>query len=215
MNANETETVRRQLEAAYDKERKRLARFASRDTPQGEYAAPAFGEGSVASGVLLIGEAPGAEETKQGRPFVGRAGKQLDALFASFGITRDNAYITNVVKYRPVVRSERSLRNRTPGPAEVEDALVLLKREIVLIRPRVVLTLGNTPLKAVFRLCGEKPGVVGEHHGRRIPLMLHGASFELIPLYHPASGIYNRKLVEVMERDAEQVGQTLLALSLT
>lgn len=212
MIGSEDETARQALETAYERERKRLKRLASSDTPQGEYASPAFGEGCISSGVLLIGEAPGAEETRQGRPFVGRAGKQLDALFASFGISRDSAYITNVVKYRPVVRSERSTKNRTPNPIEVEDALVLLKREIVLIRPRVILTLGNTPLKAVFRLCGETPGVIGTHHGERIPLALSGVSFELIPLYHPASGIYNRKLIAVMESDAERVGSALRSL---
>ncbi len=215
MATSEADVIRRQLEAAYVKERKRLAKLAKCDTPQGEYASPAFGEGGIASGVLLIGEAPGAEETKQGRPFVGRAGKQLDALFASFGITRDDAYITNVVKYRPVVRSERSLRNRTPGPIEVEEALALLKREIALIHPSVVLTLGNTPLKAVLHLCGAESGVIGAHHGKRIPLSLQRVSFELIPLYHPASGIYNRKLIAVMEKDAELVGETLRELSLT
>ncbi len=215
MVTSETDAIWRQLEAAYDKERKRLVTLAKRDTPQGEYVSPAFGEGGISSGVLLIGEAPGAEETKQGRPFVGRAGKQLDALFASFEITRDNAYITNVVKYRPVVRSERSLRNRTPNPTEVEEALALLKREITLIRPSVVLTLGNTPLKAVLRLCGENTGVIGARHGTRIPLSLQGVSFELIPLYHPASGIYNRKLIAVMEQDAKLVGETLRELSLT
>lgn len=209
MKTDGADSVRRELEAAYEKERRRLKRYALRDTPQGEYASPVFGEGGVASGVLLIGEAPGAEETKQGRPFVGRAGKQLDALFSSFGITREDAYITNVVKYRPVVRSERSLRNRTPNPAEVEDSLPLLGREIALLRPGVIVTLGNTPLKAVLRLCGQPMGVIGERHGSRISLKLHRVSFELIPLYHPASGIYNRALIPVMEQDAEHVGTAL------
>jgi DNA polymerase len=213
LKANETVTVRHQLATAYERERKRLSGFAKRDEPQGEYAFPVFGEGGVSSGVMLIGEAPGAEETKQGRPFVGRAGKQLDALFASFGIARDGAYITNVVKYRPVVRAERTLRNRTPKPAEVGDALRLLEREIMLIRPRVVLTLGNTPLKAVLCLCKGTPGVIGDLHGERISLTVDDLPFELIPLYHPASGIYNRKLVAVMERDAERVGVALRELS--
>jgi DNA polymerase len=173
---------------------------------------PVFGEGCCTANVLLIGEAPGAEEAKLGRPFSGRAGRQLDALFASFGVARENAYITNVVKYRPVVRSERSVRNRTPKPAEVESALPLLRREIELLRPRVVLTLGNTPLKAVFRLCGETPGTIGILHGTRIPLRMGGVSFVLIPLYHPASGIYNRSLIEVMERDASFVGGALKEL---
>lgn len=215
MKKSETDAMPLKLEATYGNERERLAKLANRDTPQGEYASPVFGEGRADSDVLLIGEAPGAEETKQGRPFVGRAGKQLDALFESFGITRENAYITNVVKYRPVVRSERSLRNRTPNPDEVENALILLGLEIAAVRPKIVLTLGNTPLKAVLHLCGEQTGVIGSLHGNRIPLTFQDLPFELIPLYHPASGIYNRKLIAVMERDAELVGETLRECSLS
>ena len=99
-------------------------------SPQGEYHKPVFGEGKPGATILLIGEAPGAEETKLGHPFVGKAGKQLDALFCRFGVMREDAFITNVVKYRPVVRSEKSTRNRTPLPAEVKAALPLLKTEI-------------------------------------------------------------------------------------
>lgn len=208
------ETIRRDgtrelLESAYREERKKLLRLAKRDDPQGEYASPVFGEGSLPARVLLIGEAPGAEETRQGRPFVGRAGRQLDELFASFGITRKEAYITNTVKYRPVVRSDKSLRNRTPGPHEVAAALPLLLYEMESIDPMFVLTLGNTPLKAALGLCGRKPAVIGEVHGECIPLRAGKVSFTLIPLYHPASGIYNRTLMAVMERDAQKVGFAL------
>ena len=194
-----------QLELLYAVERERLGRLAALDQPQGEYAHPVFGEGSARAMVLLIGEAPGAEETKQGRPFVGKAGKQLDELFHLFGISREHAYITNVVKYRPCVRSPRSVRNRTPVPSEVEASLPLLQKELELIRPDFLCTLGNTPLKAVYRLSGEKPNVVGNVHGTRIPLSTGDVSFELIPLYHPASGIYNRSLIEVMREDAAKV----------
>lgn len=194
-----------QLELLYACERERLGRLAALDQPQGEYAHPVFGEGSATAKVLLIGEAPGAEETKHGRPFVGKAGRQLDELFCLFGISRENAYITNVVKYRPCVRSPRSVRNRTPVPSEVEASLPLLQKELELIRPDFLCTLGNTPLKAVYRLSGEKPEVVGNVHGRLIPLTAGGVAFSLIPLYHPASGIYNRSLIEVMREDAEKV----------
>jgi len=195
-----------QLELLYAFERERLGRLAALDQPQGEYAHPVFGLGTPNAKVLLIGEAPGAEETRQGRPFVGKAGRQLDELFCLFGITRENAYITNVVKYRPVVRSPRSVRNRTPVPSEVDASLPLLQKEIELIRPDFLCTLGNTPLKAVYRLSGDKPDVVGNVHGTRIPITTAGGvSFELIPLYHPASGIYNRSLIGVMREDAEKV----------
>lgn len=197
------------LEEAYTQERSRLFALAAGDTPQGEYHKPVFGEGKPGASIVLIGEAPGAEETKFGHPFVGKAGKQLDALFCRFGVMREDAFITNVVKYRPVVRSEKSARNRTPQPAEVKASLPLLKTEILHLSPKLILTLGNTPLKAVFALAGQKPPVIGSAHGKTHEIMIDGESFTLIPLYHPASGIYNRALVEVMEQDAAFVGSVV------
>lgn len=197
------------LAAAYEAERERLLALAERDEPQGEYARPIFGAGEIGARAVLIGEAPGAEETKLGRPFVGKAGRQLDELFSLFGVSRAEVYITNAVKYRPVVRSERTVRNRTPGRDEVAAALPLLRTELLKLTPRVVLTLGNTPLWAVCRLCGEAARTVGEAHGVILPVSIGPMSFELIPLYHPASGIYNRALIEVMERDAKFVGSVL------
>jgi len=200
------------LEAAYNAERERLFPLAFKDEPQGEYRKPVFGEGKQGAEILLIGEAPGAEETKFGHPFVGKAGKQLDALFCRFGVMRSDAYITNVVKYRPVVRSVKSTKNRTPQPAEINSSLPLLQQEIALIRPQLILTLGNSPLKAVFALAGEKPPVIGAAHGKAIALTIGTLPLTLIPLYHPASGIYNRSLVEVMEQDAAFVGETVRSL---
>ena len=200
------------LEEAYTKERTRLFSLAAKDEPQGEYRKPVFGEGKPGAQIVLIGEAPGAEETKLGHPFVGKAGKQLDALFCRFGVMREDAFITNVVKYRPVVRSEKSTRNRTPQPAEVRAYLPLLKTELLHLPPKLILTLGNTPLKAVFALAGEKPPVIGSAHGKIHSLVIEDVSFSLIPLYHPASGIYNRALVEVMEQDAAFVGSVVHAM---
>lgn len=200
------------LEEAYTQERTRLFSLASKDEPQGEYRKPVFGEGARGSKIMLIGEAPGAEEAKLGHPFVGKAGKQLDALFCRFGVMREDAFITNVVKYRPVVRSEKSTRNRTPLPAEVKAALPLLQMEILHLAPQLVLTLGNTPLKAMYQLAGKKPPSIGTAHGTIQTLEIEGKSFSLIPLYHPASGIYNRALVEVMEKDAAYVGEIVHSL---
>ena len=200
------------LEAAYNAERERLFPLAIKDEPQGEYRKPVFGEGKQSARIILIGEAPGAEETKLGHPFVGKAGKQLDALFCRFGVMRADAYITNAVKYRPVVRSAKTIKNRTPVPAEIKTSLPLLQLEIALIQPRLILTLGNTPLKAVFALTGEKPPVIGAAHGKALPLTIGTMPLTLIPLYHPASGIYNRALVEVMEQDAAFVGEIVRSL---
>ena len=200
------------LEDAYTLERRRLFALADRDTPQGEYLRPVFGEGKRGAKILLIGEAPGAEETRMGRPFVGKAGKQLDALFCRFGAMREDVYITNVVKYRPVVRSQKTTRNRPPQPDEVKESLVLLGREIELLQPKLVLTLGNTPLRAVFMLSGSKAPAIGVSHGQKLQLSTGETGFSLIPLYHPASGIYNRTLVETMEHDAAIVGEIVQTL---
>jgi DNA polymerase len=200
------------LEEAYTQERTRLFTLAANDQPQGEYRKPVFGEGMRGGRILLIGEAPGAEETKLGHPFVGKAGKQLDALFCRFGVMREQVFITNVVKYRPVVRSEKSVRNRTPQPAEIRAALPLLLREIELLSPKLILTLGNTPMKAVYALANAKPPVIGSVHGQNVSLEIGGMLIQLIPLYHPASGIYNRSLVETMELDAAFVGEIVKTL---
>ena len=200
------------FDEAYQNERARLFVLAAADDPEGEYRKPVFGEGAHDAKILLVGEAPGAEETKLGHPFVGKAGKQLDALFCKFGVMRDDVYITNVVKYRPVVRSEKTVRNRTPKPAEVKAALPLLEKEIELLRPKLILTLGNTPLKAIYAAAGQNAPVIGAAHGKQISLSIGDLAFTLIPLYHPASGIYNRALVETMEQDASDVGAFVRSL---
>lgn len=196
----------------YQKEQLRLAELAPDDSPAGEYAHPVFGIGDPSSSFMLIGEAPGAEETKQGVPFVGKAGKQLSELVGKMGLTREAFFVTNTVKYRPVVRSERSVRNRTPGPKEVAAALPLLKEEILLLQPKVILTLGNTPLKAILTLAALPLDTVGNLHGRMHPARIGSFAFSLFPLYHPASGIYNRSLIPVMEADAVAFGEHLVKL---
>lgn len=199
-----------ELERAIAKERARLLLLAPKDQPNGEYAAPVFGAGAVDSPVMLVGEAPGAEETKQAVPFVGKAGKQLDALLQMTGIPRVDLYVTNAVKYRPVVRGERSTRNRTPSRKEIEASLPLLQEEIRSIRPRVIVTLGNTPLLALLLLLGIEAQTVGAVHGKTLPVKWEGWAVTLFPLYHPASGIYNPALVPVMERDAEKLREHLV-----
>ncbi len=134
---------------------------------------------------MLIGEGPGEEEDKQGRPFVGRAGKFLDELIDSAGLERKEVFITNVVKCRPP-------ENRDPKKAEIKACNPYLKRQIELIDPDVICTLGN---HATETLIGKK-GIT----------KLHGKEFEyqgkkLVPLYHPAASLYNPNLVEDMIDD--------------
>lgn len=167
-----------------------------RDAP----VVPVMGEGDPGSPLMMVGEAPGAEETKLRRPFVGKAGKNLDEFLRAVGLRREEIYISNVVKFRPVRVHERtgSLSNRPPTKKEVQACMPYLWREIGAVRPSVVVTLGNTPLKALT----EDPDVtIGAVHGTAIPREREGLSFCLFPLYHPASIIYNRELEAVYRED--------------
>lgn len=176
----------------------------------GDYAHPVFGEGDPCSDLMLIGEAPGREEAQSGHPFVGKAGRTLDELLLKADIDRRDIYLTNAVKYRPInvreaASGKLSYSNRTPTTHEVVMALPTLRSELELIKPRLVVTLGNTPLKAVWAAMrpNEKPPLIGDAHGLFYELSSDelGVSFELCPLYHPASAIYNRSLLAVMEDD--------------
>lgn len=160
-----------------------------------------FGEGDVDARILLIGEAPGEQETLQRRPFVGKAGKNLDAFVAALGITRESLYITNVVKFRPFKVHPRtgSLSNRPPDREEVALFYSFLMREIAIVDPDIIVTLGNTPLKAVL---DDRKITIGNCHGAPMPLRTEGERDRtLFPLYHPASVIYNRSLMETYGED--------------
>ncbi len=196
------------LSELYEKERLRIAET---EGNRGDYSHPVFGEGPEKPLVMLIGEAPGADEAKQGRPFVGKAGKQLDTLLSGAGIDRSRVYITNAVKFRPVNVKPRSVSNRTPTGAELKAGLPLLKSELCLLSPRIIVTLGNTPLKAVLTLAGEQTGTVGELHGRSISVNIEGKTMLLSPQYHPASVIYNRALTGTLAEDIGRLGEMIKA----
>lgn len=156
-----------------------------------------FCDGTVKNGLLLIGEAPGKDEVVQGRPFVGKAGKNLDEFLDVLGLLREEICITNVCKFRPTKISPKgSTSNRTPTRTEVMQALPFLQEEINLIAPQVIVTLGNTPLRAVL---GDFSATIGEYHGKATKV----DDRDLFALYHPASIIYNRALKEVYYQDLQ------------
>jgi uracil-DNA glycosylase family 4 len=167
-----------------------------------------FGEGDLSARLVLVGEAPGEQETLQGKPFVGKAGKNLDGFLSALGILREDIYITNVVKFRPVKEHPRtgSLSNRPPDREEIELCFSFLLRELQTIRPKVVVTLGNVALKAV---CDDRKAVIGGCHGVPMELNVHGLRFTLFPLYHPASIIYNRELSRTYEEDIGRLREYL------
>jgi uracil-DNA glycosylase len=133
-----------------------------------------FGEGDPRARLLFVGEGPGRDEDLQGRPFVGRAGELLDKMLGAVGFSRDSVYICNVVKCRPP-------DNRTPTPEEAGRCLPYLKRQIELIRPAVIVTLGATPLK---ELLGIQTGIT-RIRGQWQTLDLLGG-IPVLPTFHPA-----------------------------
>lgn len=161
-----------------------------------------FGEGDVNSRIVFIGEAPGADEEASGRPFVGKAGKNLSAFLTSAGIERSNIYITNAVKFRPVKINEKTGRasNRTPTSDEISFYREWLIKELAVIAPSLVVTLGNTPL---FAVTGNKALKISSVHGELFEHhdATYNLSFKLMPFYHPAAIIYRRKLISEYEKD--------------
>lgn len=187
-----------ELETCYASEKKRIQ---SLSDGRGDYLHPVFGEGNRRALVMFIGEAPGAEEASSGRPFVGKAGRQLDELLSRANIPRSEVFITNTVKYRPVQFKTLRASNRTPSAKEIASGLGVLKDELIAVSPRYVCTLGNTPLKAMQMLgCIAEP-LIGSVHGQFFATSFEDVHFDLFPLYHPASSIYNRALAEVMQND--------------
>ena len=158
----------------------------------GDLSHPVFGEGPVNARLILIGEAPGTQEAEQGRPFVGKAGKQLDAFLESVGLDRSSLYVTNAVKYRPIKPGSKA--NRTPTRAELDASRSFLLNEIADIDATWIATLGNSPLYAITE---DRSLRIGDVHGQK--LTWNGRF--LVPLYHPASVIYNRSLKECYEAD--------------
>jgi DNA polymerase len=148
------------------------------------------GAGNPQADILIIGEAPGQKEDQQGLPFVGAAGQLLNELLAGIGITREDTYISNIVKCRPP-------QNRDPLPNEVEACSDYLKRQIEIIDPAVILILGRHALQRLL------PGADGisRVHGRLIER--DGRAY--VPLYHPAAALYNNFLVDTLRQDFAKV----------
>jgi uracil-DNA glycosylase family 4 len=149
-----------------------------------------FGVGNPSADLMFVGEAPGFHEDQQGFPFVGQAGKLLDKLLGGIGLTRDDVYIANVLKCRPP-------GNRDPMPDEIEACESYLFRQLELIDPQVVATLGNFATK----LLSGKPLGITRVHGQEQEVTLGGRHVLLYPLYHPAAALYTPAMLKVLEED--------------
>ncbi len=164
-----------------------------------------FGDGNSNAELLFIGEAPGKQEDKQGLPFVGAAGKLLNQLLDSIGLSRDDVYITNIVKYRPP-------NNRDPLPEEKKAFLPYLWQQISVIQPKLLITLGRHSMECFL------PGaLISQLHGQ--PKQIEGpdsqeaiiGSLVLLPLYHPAAALYNGGLRKTLFEDFSAIPELLTA----
>jgi len=157
-----------------------------------------FGAGNADAELMFVGEAPGFHEDQQGLPFVGAAGKLLESLLAGIGLSREDVFIGNVLKCRPP-------GNRDPQADEIEACQEHLFRQIELIQPRVVATLGNFATKL---LSGSPVGIT-RVHGVEQRVRLGASEVLLYPLYHPAAALYTRAMLAVLEQDFARLPQLL------
>ena len=152
------------------------------------------GEGNPNAEVMLIGEAPGEVEDETGRPFVGAAGKLLNSLLQDIGVDRSSLYITNVVKCRPP-------NNRDPTDEEINACKPYLIRQITVVRPRRIVTLGRHSTRVILGLGGLRVSEVSRVRGRVFKVVIAGVEVEVYPTYHPAAALYNPSLRGVLKED--------------
>ena len=157
-----------------------------------------FGIGNPEADLMFVGEAPGFHEDKQGYPFVGQAGKLLDQLLGGIGLSRDDVYVANVIKCRPP-------GNRDPMPDEIEACESHLFRQVELIQPKLVGTLGNFATK----LLSGKPLGITRVHGQEQEVTLGGRPVLLYPLYHPAAALYTPSMLQVLQEDFSRIPQLI------
>jgi uracil-DNA glycosylase len=153
-----------------------------------------FGSGSPNAELMFVGEAPGFHEDQQGIPFVGQAGKLLDKLLDGIGLTRADVWVCNVLKCRPP-------GNRDPLPEEIASCEPHLFRQIELIQPTLVATLGNFATK----LLSGKPAGITRVHGYEQEVTLGSRTVSLYPLYHPAAALYTPSMLKVLEEDFARI----------
>lgn len=156
-----------------------------------------FGSGNPEAEVVLIGEAPGKQEDIQRVPFVGAAGKFLNTMLESVQLNRDDVYITNIVKYRPP-------DNRDPLKSEKVAFIPYLERELRIIKPKLVITLGRHSMEYFI-----PDETIGEIHGQPRRVQFGAESLVVMPLYHPSAAAYNPKLRPTLLEDFQKVPQVI------
>ncbi len=186
---------REQLKAVYEQARGCTACALHRTRTQ-----VVFGAGNAAADLMFVGEAPGATEDRLGLPFVGQAGKLLDTLLDEIGLHRKDVWICNTVKCRPP-------GNRDPHPNEIAACQDYLRRQVDLIEPSVICTLGNFSTK----LLRADPTGISRLHGSAEVRIIGSRAVRLYPLYHPAAALYTPSMLETLRGDFQRIPE-LLAL---
>jgi DNA polymerase len=162
----------------------------------------AFGEGDPNAEIVFVGEAPGREEDKRGKPFIGSAGKVLSKTLEKAGLKRKDVYITNILKCRPP-------NNRDPLPEEVKSCSPYLIRQIESIRPKVIVCLGKHASSFILELFGLDFSSISRDRGRVYKLSKWGLDLFVVPTYHPAATLYRVQLKESFENDIRKIAEML------
>ena len=148
-----------------------------------------LGDGNSDADIVFIGEAPGKKEDEQGVPFVGASGRFLNEMLEAAGMVRADVYITNIVKYRPP-------NNRDPTPAEKEAFLPYLFKQLQIIKPKVIITLGQHSMDCFI------PGTkISKQHGQAVKVTHEDTEYLVIPLYHPAAALYRGSMRQELIED--------------
>ncbi len=181
--------------------------MALKDSPLYEYRVsnkyfPVIGEGSHEAKIMFIGEAPGKNEALTAKPFCGASGKILDQLLESVGIHRPDVYVTNIVKDRPP-------ENRDPTFSEIALYAPFLDRQINILQPQIIATLGRFSMKYIMEKFGlaEAAQSISQNHGRLFAATTDYGTVKILPLYHPAVAVYDHSKLDELKTDFEKLKQ--------
>lgn len=164
---------------------------------------PVVGEGSLDSDILFIGEAPGHNEDISGKPFVGRAGKIFDELLGSIKLKRNDVYITNILKCR-------TQNNRNPLKTEIEACTEYLTDQINIIKPKIIVTLGNFATTFIFNKFGLENEKISKIHGKVYDVNVSYGFVKIIPLFHPAVATYNPNKKSTLQTDFNVIRKNMM-----
>jgi len=165
------------------------------------------GEGNPESLVMFIGEAPGQSEDIEGKPFVGAAGKFLETLLSEIGLSRSDVFICNIVKCRPP-------RNREPMPNEIQACTPYLDKQIKIIKPKIIVTLGNYSTAYIFSKANLPFNGITQARGKFFQATILDMQITIFPTFHPAAALYSAKYKEMLQRDFQLLKNKLVGHSI-